>query len=944
MSILSLSDCASMESHSVGKKAYWLGRMLLEHENVPNGICIPSDYFFDYISSSSHYDEIVHMVEQIERNKIYGRRNLAAIRKIILSGSISDTLFEEILTAMSIQQIDLKKGVSVRSSSANEDSCNMVFAGVYTSFIDVETEEDLKNAIIGVWASQFSEASLYYEKNCFGDGMAVIIQQMKHGDLYGVMFTKSPTNSSEMLIEAGNNTCDIVDGQLPEYSVNVDRENGKILSGVAGDKSDIFSAIAQTGLRLEMKFNMFCDIEWTYSEGQVYLLQCRPLANTVNADFNYKIFSQDDKETCDSVYLGTCQQMYQRYLGKQYIFRKAVLDAGYSVYRQYYVIFKHDYISDAMIHELEEYLDGAEFLIIEFSRDLSPILCRKAELRKKLEEYNANNNVTYIYCRIGEIIDADLSGYSSITSNGGVFVEYVPGRLTSLIHGFNFPAQLVIKDGKPEYTEIPSADTIEGIDQETGKKAKLVYGKQYPELTQEQILVLDDFTKKLATLFPDIRLEWYFSKGKLYGKDLSIENNALTFQAGANFMSDGHCEGTVFRIGKEQLELLDELALKYDVSLYHHSKKELELYKDKQLDELARQILERDNAVLVAERPSIGILGLAGCAKGMIFKKGAVLSHVGIFLREQHIPAVIDPKSYENLIDGSKVAILEDGSVVLDKRRVDHLPEDVKDEIDTIIKQYDCSGKLLAVGIQGGYGRGLASSSSDIDLLFLFRKEEDALGYPKGFIDGKSHEIEIKYISLDKLCVKRLEPKVRYIYANEVCVYYDPSWELARIITEAGLSKEERLKEIVLGIRKLETIGIIANEDALALLNGFHYSNNCEYWFDRGDDMAAHMWLNVASERVARIIFAINGFHLPSNKWRYHTMMSLPWIPNNMEKEWERANCYSEFSPECFATRKSAYQSMLSSCVIEAYRRGLLPDDFYMFYNKTLKSYTDNNI
>ena len=63
MSILSLSDCASMESHSVGKKAYWLGRMLLEHENVPNGICIPSDYFFDYISSSSHYDDIVHMVE-----------------------------------------------------------------------------------------------------------------------------------------------------------------------------------------------------------------------------------------------------------------------------------------------------------------------------------------------------------------------------------------------------------------------------------------------------------------------------------------------------------------------------------------------------------------------------------------------------------------------------------------------------------------------------------------------------------------------------------------------------------------------------------------------------------------------------------------------------------------------------------------------------------------
>lgn len=942
MSILSLRECASMEPCIVGKKAYWNGRMILEKENVPGGICIPSDYFFQYISSFSQYDEIMNMMGQIKENRIYGRRNLSKIRQILSSGVISDSLVSEIVQALSEQGIELQRGVAVRSSSVNEDSNNMVFAGVYASYIDIETEDDLKKAIVGVWVSQFSEVALYYEKDCFRDGMAVIIQQMQYGDMYGVMFTKSPACSSAMLIEASKRTCDIVDGHPPDRSVTVSREQRNVDLDELGEDAEIFQAVSETGFRLEEKFNMFCDIEWTYSNGQVYLLQCRPLANTVNADFDYMVFSQDDTETCSNIYLGTCQTMYQRYLGKQQIFRQSVLQAGYNIYRQYYAIIRHNCISDSFIREIENCLNGAKFLIVEFSKELPAILCKISELKEKLTEYDQMNKVAYIYCRVGEIIDADLSGYSSLMRDGGVFVEYVPGRLTSLIHGFNLPAQLVIRNNQVEYSDIPCADIIETIDKQTGKKIRLDYGRQYPELTKQQISNLSDFTEKLAAAFPDIRLEWYVSGDKLYGKDLSIENDVLAYQEGVNFLSAGQCRGTVFRIDNEQLSILDNLAQKYDVSLYHHSKKEMQLYEDKQLEELVHQITVCEDAILLAERPSIGILGLAGCAKGMIFKKGAVLSHVGIFLREHHIPAVIDKNSYENLENGTKIAILSDGAVVIDRRDISALPADVRDEIDTFISQYNDSGKLLAVGLQGGYGRGSACASSDIDLVFLFRTEEDAVEYPKGFLQGKKHEIEVRYLSLDKLQINKWEAKIRYIYANEVLAYYDPQWELCRIITASRLTYSEQINEIVFGIRKAETLGIVVYDSALSCLEGFHCSNDPDYWIKRGDILSAHMWLNVVSERIARIIFAINGLYMPSNKWRYHIMMSLPWMPENLQIEWKRANCFSDFDVESFEVRKQAYRSMLTACVLEADKRTLLPVNFFEYYNKHIKRYTDN--
>lgn len=667
MSIFSLRQCADKESSSVGKKAYWLGQMIKENEKVPFGICISVECFFEYLSQLPEYDEIVNFLEQIKENKIFGRRNLSKVRQLMSQGNVSQKLTDEILKSFSENGIMLSEGVAVRSSSVNEDNYNMVFAGVYTSYVDISNISDLKKAIVGVWSSQFSEASLFYDTDCSGDGMAVIIQQMKHGTMHGVMFTKSPNDSEYMLIEAATTVNGIVDGQNPVSSIYISRESHIAKTNSFNESTAMFHHIATVGFRLEEKFNMFCDIEWAYWDGVVYLLQCRPLSNTISSNFNHMVFSQDDMDMCSRIYLGSCQWMYQRYLGKQYIFRQGVIRSGYSVYRQYYTIIKPGFIDNSIISQIEECFSGAHFVILEFSKQLPSVMCSLSDIREKLCDYEKQTCSPYIYCRIGEIIVADLSGYCSITDKGDVFVEYVVGRLTSLIHGFNLPAQLVIHQKIPQYSSRPSAEFIDSIDLVTGKNTRFPYGKQIPELTHKQILELLDFTEKLSCDFPNSRLEWYYSNGKLYGKDLSIEENQLTIHTGVNFISSGQCEGTVYHI--ENLEFLDDVAQKYDISLYQHSKKENHIYGEKRLTEIIEKIKFLGDAIVFAERPSIGLLCLASYTKGMVFKKGAVLSHVGIFLREHKIPAVISAEYYGCFKNGEKIKILNDASVVLEDSR-----------------------------------------------------------------------------------------------------------------------------------------------------------------------------------------------------------------------------------------------------------------------------------
>lgn len=161
---------------------------------------------------------------------------------------------------------------AVRSSSVNEDGAENSFAGQYTTLLDV-TRENLYDAVKSVAQSCGNQTVKAYSGRFAEEerGVAVVVQRQLHGEYSGVMFTTSPYDESERIIEsvrgAGEN---LVSGIAAPDRMTVKKNGGENLNG-------FYKTLAEAGAMLEEKEGCPLDIEWTYADGELWFLQMRPL-------------------------------------------------------------------------------------------------------------------------------------------------------------------------------------------------------------------------------------------------------------------------------------------------------------------------------------------------------------------------------------------------------------------------------------------------------------------------------------------------------------------------------------------------------------------------------------------------------------------------------------------------------------------------------------------
>ena len=195
--------------------------------------------------------------------------------------------------------------VAVRSSATAEDSVAASMAGQYETFLDIQGESSLLDAIQQCWASLDSPRALAYlreheiDPSCVA--MAVVVQRLVPADVAGVLFTTNPHEGGggEMLIEAGWGLGEsVVSGQVQPDTLRVDRQTGRVLAAmIAGnnghateeqrendsprqrsclDGQDVHR-LWQLGNRAVDHFNAPQDIEWAIQGGRLYVLQSRPI-------------------------------------------------------------------------------------------------------------------------------------------------------------------------------------------------------------------------------------------------------------------------------------------------------------------------------------------------------------------------------------------------------------------------------------------------------------------------------------------------------------------------------------------------------------------------------------------------------------------------------------------------------------------------------------------
>jgi pyruvate,water dikinase len=200
--------------------------------------------------------------------------------------------------------------VAVRSSACAEDSETASFAGQQETYLHVRGVHAVVGRVRDCWASFFSERALFYRsrKGSLDDlGMAVVVQRMVQADVAGVLFTCDPVQRrhDRMVVEAvlglgeavvsGEVTPDHYvlkrDGRVKKaqvmtqpYAIVSVPEGGtreRELSAQEGGSRKLadeqLAALARIGADLEERLGCPQDIEWALQDGEIYVLQARPV-------------------------------------------------------------------------------------------------------------------------------------------------------------------------------------------------------------------------------------------------------------------------------------------------------------------------------------------------------------------------------------------------------------------------------------------------------------------------------------------------------------------------------------------------------------------------------------------------------------------------------------------------------------------------------------------
>ena len=308
--IISIGEITDEDKGRVGGKSFVSASLDSRGLKIPAGLCVTTDVYQRFIDEFGLRERIMM---ELSRKKLEDMRweeiwdAALRIRNLFLKERIAPDLLRELIE--NLATAFGSRPVVVRSSAPGEDSELVSFAGLHDSFVNVSGAEAITEKIRLVWASLWSDRALLYRKelhlNVEESTIAVLIQELVLGEVSGVGFGRNPINDDQAVIEAvwGLNE-GLVDGRVEPDRWILDRGSGRILSHIPARRSEaVFPGEQGTELRalearlaekapldgtgVESIFRMINpleetlgsppDFEWTLKDGELFVLQARPI-------------------------------------------------------------------------------------------------------------------------------------------------------------------------------------------------------------------------------------------------------------------------------------------------------------------------------------------------------------------------------------------------------------------------------------------------------------------------------------------------------------------------------------------------------------------------------------------------------------------------------------------------------------------------------------------
>lgn len=316
-----INDISEANRKFAGDKAFNVALLKQSGVNIPASIALKTSAYKEYLHSSG-IDTFIS--RELKRKKLndYRWEELWDISLRIKNTFIRHEIPTNMQNKISsyIRDTFGDKPLAIRSSAPGEDGRNSSFAGLHESYINLTDTKEILKHIRLVWASLWSVSALLYrqelELDIFKSAMAVLIQEVISGECSGVAFSKSPDNPECVAVEAvyGLNQ-GLVDGTVEPDHWNIDRKTIRIcdffpasahnkivkpakdqiiVEDISPDKqsspplnTEQVIMLADEAMRQETYFGHPRDLEWTFQDGKLFILQSRPITSP-DTDTNSK--------------------------------------------------------------------------------------------------------------------------------------------------------------------------------------------------------------------------------------------------------------------------------------------------------------------------------------------------------------------------------------------------------------------------------------------------------------------------------------------------------------------------------------------------------------------------------------------------------------------------------------------------------------------------------
>jgi pyruvate,water dikinase len=307
--ILSFTSQA-IQLHNSGGKGLHLGEMVSRGFPVPPGFIVTSAAY-DHYCRENHLREIIAGNLQKIKPNVPGDLEVASnnIRALFRKGMLDQNLKEEILAAHRNLQ---SPAVAVRSSATAEDLAELSFAGQQDTYLNITDVADLISHVVECWSSLWTARAIGYRLQNEVDqrdiALAVVVQQMVQSDVSGVLFTANPLTGSRMesVIDAtfglgealvsglvdpdhyvvNKQTMQVTQKQLGKKALSIRADNKGGVKSVVEEGEDRLALsesqveeLVKLGEKVQQVYGSPQDIEWAYSNGELFLLQSRAITS-----------------------------------------------------------------------------------------------------------------------------------------------------------------------------------------------------------------------------------------------------------------------------------------------------------------------------------------------------------------------------------------------------------------------------------------------------------------------------------------------------------------------------------------------------------------------------------------------------------------------------------------------------------------------------------------